>query len=783
MSAISVHRLTNRPLLQGILFFSLLGAYIILLVRTAWMCDDAFITLRTVDNFVQGYGLVWNIGERVQAYTHPLWMFLLSAFYAFTREPYFTTLAISMALSLATVVLLLWTGRHHLFTLLLIGIISIGSKAFADYSTSGLENPLAHLLLVAFFVLCLRQPPHPRYAFPLGALAGLIMLNRLDHGVLVIPALLAAAIQLPRRAAVTLLAAAGAPVAGWLLFSLVYYGFPFPNTFYAKQTLGIPRIEYLQRGVSYVADTAVVDGVTLLGITFAVGWAVWRRSVLALLSAAAGILLYVLYVVWIGGDFMGGRMFSAPLAASLAVLASAKPTNYRYPNAILAILFTTALVLLNRPYLTSPEPLRGAFTGSIEQAFLGKPPIGGLYGIVDERQFYSRLWLLPIMQGQFKPEQHPWASQGISLRENKVYFSVRGPIGMFGYYAGQQAYIIDELALSDAFLARIGLLSIPDNWRIAHVPRPMPEGYILTKFTGENKIIDTKIKNFYNQLQFVISGPTFNIERFKYIFNINTTPLPISFANSSPYEAFRNLIQFNGVEVKEKGINIILGARVPERRLFFRAQGSYEIEVRGSRGSAILSRHPIITDSKKVTVHHIELAEEADLIRLLPLNGESSKVYLALTAPRKHLDPEVIKTNFVTLNAQVPRIRNHTDYNLANQPLWLINYKRGLPMLIKARSKAPHILEVKATPVCPPDKAQVLRLWLNGQLLAEHEWVNCGQPWEAQIPISAGQILDGWNLLEAEAEHGVVPAEVFPGNNDRRTLFVAFHRLWVRPTQ
>jgi hypothetical protein len=39
-------------------------------------------------------------------------MFLLSAFYAFTREPYFTTLAISMALSLATVALLLWVSRH-----------------------------------------------------------------------------------------------------------------------------------------------------------------------------------------------------------------------------------------------------------------------------------------------------------------------------------------------------------------------------------------------------------------------------------------------------------------------------------------------------------------------------------------------------------------------------------------------------------------------------------------------------------------------------------------------
>jgi hypothetical protein len=28
-----------------------------------------------------------------------------------------------------------------------------------------------------------------------------------------------------------------------------------------------------------------------------------------------------------------------------------------------------------------------------------------------------------------------------------------------------------------------------------------------------------------------------------------------------------------------------------------------------------------------------------------------------------------------------------------------------------------------------------------------------------------------------------VPAEVFPGSDDRRTLFVAFHRLWVRPAQ
>jgi len=97
----------DQPVSRRWLFFFFVVAYAVVLVRTAWMCDDAYITLRTIDNFVQGYGLVWNVGERVQVYTHPLWMFLISAFYALTREPYYTTLVISMLLSLSTAVLLL----------------------------------------------------------------------------------------------------------------------------------------------------------------------------------------------------------------------------------------------------------------------------------------------------------------------------------------------------------------------------------------------------------------------------------------------------------------------------------------------------------------------------------------------------------------------------------------------------------------------------------------------------------------------------------------------------
>jgi len=33
------------------------------LVRTAWVSDDAYMTFRTVDNFVQGHGLRWNVAD------------------------------------------------------------------------------------------------------------------------------------------------------------------------------------------------------------------------------------------------------------------------------------------------------------------------------------------------------------------------------------------------------------------------------------------------------------------------------------------------------------------------------------------------------------------------------------------------------------------------------------------------------------------------------------------------------------------------------------------------
>jgi hypothetical protein len=43
-----------------------------------WACEDAYISFRYVENLLDGHGLVYNIGERVEGFTHPLWLLLIT---------------------------------------------------------------------------------------------------------------------------------------------------------------------------------------------------------------------------------------------------------------------------------------------------------------------------------------------------------------------------------------------------------------------------------------------------------------------------------------------------------------------------------------------------------------------------------------------------------------------------------------------------------------------------------------------------------------------------------
>ena len=85
------------------IYAGVFALFALVLVRNAWMADDAFITLRTIDQFLRGQGLGFNFGERVQAYTHPLWLWVLLPAYAVSREAFYAPLLVSMAVSAGAV--------------------------------------------------------------------------------------------------------------------------------------------------------------------------------------------------------------------------------------------------------------------------------------------------------------------------------------------------------------------------------------------------------------------------------------------------------------------------------------------------------------------------------------------------------------------------------------------------------------------------------------------------------------------------------------------------------
>ncbi|MEZ4673404.1 MAG: hypothetical protein R2932_04075 [Caldilineaceae bacterium] len=204
------------------------------MLLNAWIVDDAYITFRTVDNFVHGYGLTWNPAERVQVYTHPLWMFLVAACYAVTSELFFTVIALSLVLTLAA-----WAVAWHIVTCnrknaswygVLLTLALLASKALIDYASSGLESPLSYLL-IALFIVNFSTPPatgirdNQRRVALLFFIAALAFVNRADTILLYLPPLVYLLYQmraLPNGRLSGILLFATAPAMCWLLFSLIY---------------------------------------------------------------------------------------------------------------------------------------------------------------------------------------------------------------------------------------------------------------------------------------------------------------------------------------------------------------------------------------------------------------------------------------------------------------------------------------------------------------------------------------------------------------------------------
>ena len=507
----------------------LIFSYLIIVFIAAWLSDDAYITFRIIDNFINGYGLTWNIGERVQAFTHPLWMFTLAAFQFITREVYFTSVFLSIIISFLAFYILIRKLSASTENAILVGLILIFSKAFVDYSTSGLENPLTHLLIVLFFMVYFNQADGKKKLFVLSFLSSLAALNRLDSLIILLPALAFIYFKEKKRLkGLLIILASFLPLFAWEMFSLFYYGFFFPNTAYAKLNTGINQSDLIKQGLYYLLDSLYLDPLTFFALLAGILAALLKRKS-ELIPLAVGTGLYIIYIVNIGGDFMSGRFLSAPLLCAVIILARTEIKSIK--TAMVSAIVIIGLGFLSpRPNLLStPQYSLGP---KIIHAFRFGPIISGLNeGITDERFWYYENTGLLNNLFQRKIERHPWVKHALTIKETKNNFVVKATVGMFGFYAGSNVHILDQYALTEPLLARIPSTEYwlighdkPKNerfWRIGHFARKIPEGYLETLKTGENKIVNPSLAKYYEKLSIITKGGLRDLNRLKEIWNFN----------------------------------------------------------------------------------------------------------------------------------------------------------------------------------------------------------------------------------------------------------------------
>ncbi len=469
--------------------------FIILL--NSWVDEDAFVTYRAISNFISGYGLRFNIDERVQAFTHPLWLFISTAFHFITEDMFLTMIATGCACSLIALSIVFARLPRDVTTVLVIATLLVFSRAFIHFSTSGLENSLTHLLCGAFAVILLSSERLSRLSvFLLALCAGLSVVNRLDSILFFVPALLYVFITQRSLKTLGIIAAGLTPMWGWLIFSLFYYGFLFPNTYYAKVATDIPKHEVYAAGLFYFKHSLVRDPVTLSTVLVAILLAIFGGTARSRVLAT-GIVLYLLYVISVGADYMCGRFFSAAFFLAVCLLATLR---WRPVLALVsgALVVTAAFAAGGVPIMTRLSSKPNPIVHPFDQI------------VVDTQiHFYQTSGLPAVLRNGSTPLRRPDAPPSVEFIYGINDSTPRSPF---------QRHLVDDLALADPLLAR---LPSRGYWRPGHFQRDIPAGYPAVLRGQQESLCDADLDTYKRHLDQLTRGSIWSADRLKTIVTMN----------------------------------------------------------------------------------------------------------------------------------------------------------------------------------------------------------------------------------------------------------------------
>lgn len=487
-----------------------------------WFAEDAFISLRSVDNLLAGHGPVFNVGERVEGSTSALWQFMLAAFGPLRGVLPLEWWAVLIGLVLTLVgltlgqwgALLLAPRARSRWALPFGALVVAALPPFWDFATSGLETGLGFGWLGTCFWGLARHHTRVRGALPakmqaaspeargaplwpngryqtdpllrtvvaaprwLVILVGLGPLIRPDFAVFslgFIVLVLFAARGLGRAAILRTVAwTVSIPVIYEVLRAGVY-GILTPTPALAKEATRTSWAQGTRYGLDlarpYVLWLPLIVAVAVLGV-IAVRSRRDRGAIPLLLAPPVLGLLHAAFVIGVGGDFMHGRLLLPSLFSLLLPVSAVATTRLTVPAVILMAAWAGASAVGMRvPYrCIGPD------------------------GIADERSYYV------AGSGKTHPvtiedyDRFVWARDGRAIRDSirasqrftnlaitperfvtlPLASTVSAPVavsrnnvGMLAYAAGPRAYVGDQLGLVDPLAARVRLPQIRSD-RIGH---------------------------------------------------------------------------------------------------------------------------------------------------------------------------------------------------------------------------------------------------------------------------------------------------------------------------
>ncbi len=497
------------------------------LASEAWfLCDDAFISFRYARNLVDGHGLVFNPGERVEGYTNFLWVLKLAVLWeVFGLRPENVAPWLSVTCTIGTLAAVVWWAaslpglrRRGLLIWMALGFLCT-SATFAVWTSGGGLETRQFTLFVVVAVVCLSVHTDSRRGLLAASLSLAAAAYTRPEGLLIAVCcfgwFVAQRIVAARRLRVDVreLSRLVLPfvtlVGAQFLFRYGYYGEWLPNTYYAKHVR-----PWYESGFNYLWAAAIETGLYLLmPLAVLAMRRAWReRGDLRLVLPLVCIEPHMAYVFRIGGDCFEYRpldfywpLLAVPAAAGIVHLGSAASALLRRsqsarsalsapgPGACAVVLFVPTLFYAGA--LQGHLLLQGAAVENYQERFhpevdqgnagwlLAAPGMGALASLSNDLRWRMTRQLVGLRFAEHreaaKLKLEDWADYGSMERgafpEDAL--TATGALGIQSYFV-PDLRVVDGHGLVDPVVARNPVVRPNSERLMAHDRRP-PPGYVL----------------------------------------------------------------------------------------------------------------------------------------------------------------------------------------------------------------------------------------------------------------------------------------------------------------